>query len=100
MPRSDDRIRSSSSTTKTVVFTLFLPMPELASTELCADEPDTKLCSDLLGISHKSRILLIFYGKLEDKSTAVRWSIMHANEAMMIGYDRRDDRQTKSGATL
>src|SRR5882757_6231309 len=42
----------------------------------------------------------MFYRKLKPKSTSKRLVIGHPHEAVMIGYHRRDDRETESGAAL
>src|SRR5579863_1581004 len=79
-------MRASSSTTSTVgrIFFNRSRLPRAAASPASS--------------SRNIRCWLILYGEFEDKSTAVRRTIVNADEAMMVADDRRDDRQTKAGA--
>src|SRR5208282_3136914 len=82
MPRNDDRIRSSSSTTNTVSFTIF-PLSWVLP---------------LVSIRFSPRLLRVSYWKLHDESTSARLVIGHPHKAVMVGDDRRDDREAQPGA--
>src|SRR5271167_1513771 len=87
IPRSDDRIRSSSSTTSTVSFTTFL------WTNRRAPGLSKRLGQNL-------GELLLFYRKLEHESTSPGRVVAHPDEAVMVGDDRGNDRQAQAGAAL
>src|SRR5581483_3574245 len=86
MPRSEDRIRSSSSTTNTVSFTLFS----------CLEGMRRAKCA----LAENVRELLVFYRKFEHESTSPRRPLAHPHEAVMVGDDSGGNRQAQAGATL
>ena len=88
IPRSDDRIRSSSSTTSTVSFTLDLSgkrVDALAARVRVASASCLANCCS-------------FNRKLKDESTSARAVVAHPDEAVMVGDDGRNNRQAEPGA--